>query len=129
MKTIAKDLLTPYADCLRALSDAPRITVAEALIRAEAAHVARVRNDQGEPFGGWKNQLPLEHSSPLGFFIQACRTGDKSFIRSQRDANPDSALRETYSTLCNAENVYVQHPEGMTTGELISYAATEIYYA
>lgn len=126
-KTLAADLLAPYAEYLRPLADMPYSTVAKALIRAEAAHVAEVRNKQGEPFGGWKNQLPLEHSSPLGFFIQSCRTGDKSRIRSQRDSNPDRELRETYSTLCNAENVYVFEPAGMSTDQLIDYANTELY--
>lgn len=123
-------LLAPYAECLRKLCDsAPQQTVAAALIYAEAAHVADVRNAQGEPLGGWKNKLPLEHSSPLGFFIKSCRTGDKTYIRQQAKDNAHKDLRELYGTLCNAENVMILDSGGMTTDQLIDYAATEIFYA
>lgn len=129
-KITAKSLLTPYAECLRSLRDsAPQMTVAAALICAEANHVADVRNAQGEPFGGWKNKTPLEHSSPLGFFIKACRTGDKAYIREQAKSNAHKELRELYDTLCNVENVMILDSQGMTTDQLIAYATTEIFYA
>lgn len=128
-KTLIADLLAPYAECLQRLGEARMMTVAEALIRAEAAHIAKVRNDQGEPFGGWKNKLPLEHATALGFFIRACRTDDKTYIREQSNTCEDRDIREIYDTLCNAENVYFDfNMRGMTTDEIINYAAQELRF-
>ena len=126
--TLAHDLLAPYRDYLAQTSEQPHYTVAEALIRTEARHIATIRNEQGEPRdGGWKNKLPLEHNSPLGFFFKACRTGDKSFIREKAKSHPDQDTRAIYSTLCNAENVYIDvNRLPMTTDQLIAYAASEI---
>lgn len=134
MKTTSAELLVPYSDYLKsaygkAADDGMRgIPVAAALILAEADHVADVRNARAEPFGGWKNALPLEHSTALGFFIKSCRTGDKTFILGEAQAHPDQKIRDIYKTLCNAENVYVAKPEGMTTDALLAYAETELYF-
>lgn len=127
MKTNYKDLLAPYADWLKSMGN-NRQTVAEAMLIAEAKHVAEVRNAQGEPFGGWKNKLPLEHATATGWYFRALRTGDKSFVRAQsrRDGYEFKGL---FDTLLNAENVYTQEGcEKMTTDELVEYAATERYF-
>lgn len=126
MKTNYEDLLIPYSDWLKTMTN-KRKTVAEAMLIAEAKHVAEVRNAQGEPLGGWKNKLPLEHSTPTGFFFRALRTGDKSFVRAQ-SRREGYEFRRLYDTLLNTENVYADTDEckGMSTDQLIGYAESEL---
>lgn len=132
MTTIA-ELLDPYKAALAEISerDGGRLTLAEALIRKEAAHVFIVRREMRTPHGGWKNDLPLEHISLLGFFIRGMRTGDLEHLRTIRSSTADAGCREIADTLLNAENVYVDAPEcaRMTTDQLIDYAANERYFA
>jgi hypothetical protein len=133
MTTSAKELQAPYASVLAGIRDrsAGRLTLAEALILEEASHVATVRREMRTPHGGWKNDLPLEHISLLGFFIRGMRTGDLEHLRTIRSSTADAGRREIADTLLNAENVYVDAPEcaRMTTDQLIDYAANERYFA
>lgn len=131
--TTITELLTPYAAALAGIRerDSGRLTLAEALIRKEATHVVTVRREMRTPHGGWKNDLPLEHATLLGFFISGVRTGDFSHLRSVRSSDADAGRKEIADTLLNAENVYVDAPEcaRMTTDQLIDYAANERYFA
>jgi hypothetical protein len=133
MTTSITALLAPYAAALAGIRDRDRgrLTLAEALIRREAAHVAEVRREMPMPLGGWKNALPLEHYTQLGRFIKGSRTGNMQPLRISRAQNSDADLREIADTLLNAENVYVDAPEcrAMTTDELIAYAADARYFA
>lgn len=129
MKTTAADLLLPYADYLARSRDLEwqrddRETVGVALLRAEAAHVAEVRNAQGEPVGGWKNELPLEHVTPLGHFIQSRRTGNTECLDRCAKSHHDGEVREQCELLRNADCVLIEFEhrrEKMTTDQLIGY--------
>ena len=128
--TTTTELLAPYAAALAGIRerDGGRFTLAEALIRKEAAHVAQVRREASTPAGGWKNGLPLEHATMLGLFIRCARTGDMQPLRDAKEKCDDFNLRDRANTLLNAESVYVDAKEcrAMTTDQLISYAACEL---
>jgi hypothetical protein len=133
MTTSITELLTPYAAALAGIRerDGGRLTLAEALIRKEAAHVSAVRREMHTPHGGWTNALPLEHATMLGRFIRCARTGNMQPLRNAREKCADFDLRARADTLLNAEHVYVDAPEcaKMTTDQLIDYAANERYFA
>lgn len=129
MNKVVENLLAPYAAFFDRMSYKQQETIASAIVIAEAKHVAAIRHAAIEPLGGWKNKLPLEHSSPVGMFIKACRTGNRTRITELAKIHQDKEVRETFNTLCNAENVYANDCKNMTVDELIAYAATEIYYA
>ena len=73
-------------------------------------------------------QFPLEGDTPIGQFLTACRTGDKSFLRRQAGTCPDIELRATYGTLLNAQSVRLDPdaPTPPTTDALIAYARAEL---
>ena len=127
--TTAKALLALYAaalDDIQARSP-DRVTLAEALIRQEAAHVASIRNARRAPDGGWKNQLPLEHATLLGFWIRGQRTGDMTLVRA---ALAVADTKERADTLLNARNVFVDgyNWRAMSTEQLIDAAAADLYH-
>ena len=125
--TTANELLAPYATVLREIQDRSdgRVTLAEALIRLEAAHVADVRNALRTPKNGWRNTTPLEHETLLGRFICGLRIGDHKFTR---NALGSPETRDIASTLLNAENVYVDGYDWrrMTTDQIIDRAAVDL---
>lgn len=119
------DLLAPYSDFIAANPD----TVAVAILRAEARHIGHVRAEQGRPFGGWKNELPLENSTNTGWLAFGARTGDFSYLRKQRDTHHDIEIRKEADTLLNCTNVYDRKaPRNASTQQLIQFAATELYF-
>lgn len=130
MKTTAEQLLASYSDYINSAEELlywrheSRDFVSLALLKAEAQHVTDVRSNQGEPAGGWKNEFPLEHSTALGHFFRACRTGNFDHLREQSASHPDPEIRARYYTLCNVQNAYVAKNSGMTTDQLIDYVAT-----
>lgn len=135
MTTTIEQLLIPYQAALTAIRDRAygRVTLAEALILREAANVADVRNSMPEPKGGWRNALPLEHATSLGFMIRWKRTGareDRAMLYEimKRD---DQDLKDTAETLANAENVFVDGKNWkiMTCDQLIEYARELLMYA
>jgi hypothetical protein len=124
------ELLAPYAAALDGIQarSPDRVTLAEALIRQEAAHVADIRNARMDPRGGWKNQLPLEHATLLGFWIRGQRTGDMTLVRA---ALAVADTKEHADTLLNARNVFVDgyNWHVMSTDQLIDAAAADRYHA
>lgn len=80
VKTTAKELLNPYENWVATQTGEYKIfgtTGYLALLKSEAKHVANVRNSMRTPYGGWKNQFPLEHATLLGFCLRQLRTGGK----------------------------------------------------
>lgn len=128
--TTAAELLAPYATVLREIQDRAdgRVTLAEALIRLEAAHVADVRNALRTPKNGWRNTTPLEHETALGRFIRGLRLGDQESTRNELGLPKLPETRDIASTLLNAENVYVDGYDWgyMTTDQIIDRAAVDL---
>lgn len=141
----AKELLEPYRDTLARLAEENygRITLMEALIRREAEHVAEVRGGY-TPRGGWRNKLPLEHSTLMGWAIRRARLRSISARHGGEQASLDEVERilrqdadngvDEADTMLNAENVYVDttvYPawQTATTRELIERAGVELWLA
>lgn len=87
-----------------------RTTAAEVLVRCAAKAVAYARSNYPDT-KEWANALPLEHSTTVGAYIKALRTGTETAFEQQLDSITDPEIRKIHGLCMNARNVFIDEED------------------